>query len=151
MVLYLIIIAGLIGVDQLTKIIVMNQMTLRQSIEIIPNFFYLTFVKNPGAAWGKMADQMGFFYLITIFAVGMFSYFLIKEGDIHNKKLFTISLLMVIGGAIGNLIDRILYQEVVDFIHFYIFRYSFPVFNFADIFLTLGTIGFGLAILIYGD
>jgi signal peptidase II len=151
MIIYLVIIAVLIGVDQLTKMIVMNQMTLGQSIEIIPDFFYFTSVRNPGAAWGKMANQMGFFYIITLLAVGVFAYFLYKDGDLQNKKLYTISLFLIIAGALGNFIDRVIYQEVVDFIHVYIFNYNFPVFNFADIFLTLGTIGFGISVVLLGD
>jgi signal peptidase II len=151
MITYLLIIAGLLFIDQLTKTIVMRNMDLYQSIEIIPNFFSFTSHRNTGAAWSMMEGRMVFFYIITIIAVSIFLYFLIKDGDIVNKKVYTYSLLFIIAGALGNFIDRLIYKEVVDFLDFVIFKYNFPVFNVADILLTLGTIGFGFAVVILNE
>lgn len=151
MIIYLIIIFILVLLDQITKIIVMHNMSIAESITIIPNFFKFHYVTNTGAAWSKFQGQMVFFYIITTVALAVFFYYLIKEGNIANKKLYTISLLLIIAGTIGNYIDRILYQKVVDFLDFYIFGYDFPVFNVADSLLTIGVIGFAISVLFLTD
>lgn len=148
MVIYFIIMAILIALDQFTKWLIVHNMHLGQSIEVIKDFFYITSVRNTGAAWSKFSGQMTFFYIVTLIALGIFGYLLFKEGDLQNKKLYTLSLIFIISGTIGNFIDRLMNQEVVDFLHFYIFDYSFPVFNVADICLTLGTIGLAIAVVI---
>lgn len=151
MLIFILIIAGLLIIDQITKMIVMNQMTLGQSITVIPDFFYFTSVRNTGAAWSKFENQMGFFYVITIIALAVFIYMLYKDGNLATKKWYTISLLMIIAGAIGNFIDRLLYKEVVDFLDFTIFNYHYPVFNFADIFLSVGTVIFAISVLLMNE
>lgn len=148
MVIYLCIIGGLIVLDQLSKILVVNYMTEGQSITVIDRFFHMTSVRNTGAAWGNLKDQTALLSIVSILSVVLFSYFLVKDGDLTNKKVYTFSMLFILAGAAGNLIDRIIRKEVIDFLDFYIFRYDFPVFNVADVLLTLGMMGFIFSVII---
>ncbi|WP_100011030.1 signal peptidase II [Lentibacillus sediminis] len=128
----------IIAIDQLTKWIVVRTMEIGERIPVFENFFYLTSHRNSGAAWGILEGQMMFFYIITvIFVIGAVYY---MEKYAREDKLLAISLGLVLGGAIGNFIDRLLHQEVVDFFDFYLFGYNFPIFNVADSALTIGVI-----------
>lgn len=133
---YLFFIGILTLIDQYTKLIINTYINEYSSIKVIDNFFYLTNVKNDGAAWSMLAGKKYFFIIITILAILYFTYELIKKKDL--TLLNKIADVLIIGGAIGNLIDRIKYGKVTDFLDFYIFGYDFPVFNGADIFLTMG-------------
>ncbi len=113
-------------------------MTEGESIQIIDNFLYLTSHRNRGAAWGILEGQMWFFYIITIVVVIGIIYYMQKHAK--GKVLFSISLAFMLGGAIGNFIDRVLRKEVVDFLNTYIFSYDFPIFNIADAALTVGVV-----------
>jgi signal peptidase II len=125
-----------IGLDQLTKWLVVKKMAEGESVEIIENLFYLTSHRNQGAAWGILQGQMWFFYIITIVVIVGIVYYM----QVHAKgqSLFSISLAFMLGGAIGNFIDRVFRKEVVDFLNTYIFSYDFPIFNIADAALTIG-------------
>lgn len=112
-------------------------MAYGESIPVIDNLFYITSHRNRGAAWGILQGQMWFFYLITIVVILGVIYYIQKS---KTDRLMGVALGLILGGAIGNFIDRIFRQEVVDFIHVYIFSYSFPVFNIADSALTIGVI-----------
>ncbi|WP_088043879.1 signal peptidase II [Bacillus sp. EAC] len=125
-------------IDQLTKLAVLKKMYLGENIEIIKNIFYITSHRNRGAAWGMLQGKMGFFYLITLVFVVAVIYFIQKHAK--QDRLMSLSLGLVLGGAIGNFIDRFFRKEVVDFIHVYIFNYDFPVFNIADSALCVGVI-----------
>ncbi len=109
-----------------------------QSITVIENFLYITSYRNRGAAWGILQGQMWFFYLITVVVVvGLIIYIQkLKKQD----KWFGIALALMLGGAIGNFIDRVVRKEVVDFLNTYIFTYDFPIFNVADSALVVGVI-----------
>ncbi len=109
-----------------------------QSITVIENFLYITSHRNRGAAWGILQGQMWFFYLITVVVViGLIIYIQnLKKQD----KWFGIALALMLGGAIGNFIDRVVRKEVVDFVNTYIFTYDFPIFNVADSALVVGVI-----------
>lgn len=136
--LYYIIAALVVGIDQLTKWLVVTYMQLGESIEVIPNFFNLTSHRNRGAAWGMLEGKMYFFYAITlVFVVGIVYYI---QKFAKQERLFGIALAFLLGGAIGNFIDRLINQEVVDFFHFNFGDYHFPVFNVADMSLTFGVI-----------
>jgi signal peptidase II len=124
--------------DQLTKWLVVRNMTEGESIQIVDNFLYLTSHRNRGAAWGILEGQMWFFYIITIVVVIGIIYYMQKHAK--GKVLFSISLAFMLGGAIGNFIDRVLRKEVVDFLNTYIFSYDFPIFNIADAALTVGVV-----------
>ena len=105
-------------------------------IEVIPNFFYLTYVENPGAAWGMLSGQRTLFIVLTCFALyWMFKY--LEEADNTWKQ---VALVLMIAGALGNFYDRLFLAYVRDMLSFYIFSYSFPVFNLADSYLTIGVV-----------
>ena len=124
-------------VDQLTKYLVVTQMNLGQSIPLIDNFLYITSHRNEGAAWGILQGKMMFFYIITLVVVGVVIVWLSRL-DVKKDKLLVIALAFILGGALGNFIDRVFYQHVVDFIDTYIFGYDFPIFNIADSALSIG-------------
>ena len=125
----------IILVDQVTKWLVVKYMTLGESITIVENLLYITSHRNRGAAWGILQGQMWFFYIVTTVVIIGIVYYIKK---FSADKLTGISLGLILGRAIGNFIDRIFRNEVVDFVHTYIFSYSFPVFNVADSALCIG-------------
>ncbi|WP_182199090.1 signal peptidase II [Paraliobacillus salinarum] len=135
---YYIIAFIIIMIDQLTKWWVVANMELRESITIIENFFYITSHRNTGAAWGILAGQMGFFYIITTIVVIVIVYYIQKYAK--DSLLTGISLALILGGAIGNFIDRLFRKEVVDFFDVYIGSYDYPIFNIADSSLVIGVI-----------
>lgn len=135
--LVLAIVAVTIIVDQLTKFLVVKYMTLGQSISVIDNFLYITSHRNEGAAWGILQGKMIFFYVVTLVVICLVILW-IRKLDIKKEKLLVIALSLILGGALGNFIDRVMYQHVVDFINTYIFGYDFPIFNLADSALCIG-------------
>ena len=135
--LVLAIVAVTIIVDQLTKFLVVKYMTLGQSISVIDNFLYITSHRNEGAAWGILQGKMIFFYVVTLVVIGLVILW-IRKLDIKKEKLLVIAISLILGGALGNFIDRVMYQHVVDFINTYIFGYDFPIFNIADSALCIG-------------
>lgn len=122
--------------DQWTKWLIVKNMEIGESIEIINGFLYITSHRNKGAAWGILQNQMVFFYIITVIVVIAIIYYMQKYAKQHAMLGAALSLML--GGAIGNFIDRLFRKEVVDFIHTYIFQYNFPIFNIADSALTIG-------------
>lgn len=135
---YYLIAIFVILLDQFTKWLIVNNMFLGESITIINNVLYITSHRNRGAAWGILQGQMWLFYVITIVVIVAIMFYLHKAA--RGKMLLGVSLALMLGGAIGNFIDRVLRKEVVDFIHTYIFNYNFPVFNIADSSLVIGVI-----------
>lgn len=127
---------GIVAADQYTKAVVRYRIPRGDQIMIIEDFFYLTHLGNPGAAWGLFSGYtyllIGLSALIMVFITMMF--FRIPH------LLARISLCIVLGGAMGNYIDRAWFLEVTDFLSFNFWGYSFPVFNVADITITVGTI-----------
>lgn len=122
--------------DQWTKWLIVKNMELGERITVIENFLYITSHRNRGAAWGILQGQMWFFYVITVIVIIAIIYYL-KKSEMESP-LFKFSLALMLGGAIGNFIDRVFRQEVVDFIHTYPFGYNFPIFNIADSALVIG-------------
>jgi signal peptidase II len=135
---YYLIAIFVILLDQFTKWLIVNNMLLGESIPIINNVLYITSHRNRGAAWGILQGQMWLFYVITIVVIVGIIFYLQKAA--RGKMLLGVSLALMLGGAIGNFIDRVMRKEVVDFIHAYIFNYNFPVFNIADSSLVIGVI-----------
>lgn len=129
---------GLIALDQLTKNLVVRHMDIGESIALIDGFLNLTSHRNTGAAWGMFQGQMMFFYVVTVAVVAMLIYIYKKEAK--NNLLLQLALTFLLAGAVGNFIDRILFQEVVDFVDVLIFGYDFPIFNVADSALTVGVV-----------
>ncbi|KIX90984.1 signal peptidase II [Staphylococcus microti] len=129
--------------DQLSKWVIATQMTIGESFTVIPNFLSITSHRNDGAAWGILSGQMIFFYLITIVIIIALIVFYFKEAKDHMMMQVAISLLLA--GALGNFIDRVMNGEVVDFVDTILFGYDFPIFNIADASLTIGV---GLLVII---
>lgn len=120
--------------DQVSKYIVINY--LNKDIEIIKNFFYLIYTKNNGAAFSILTGKRILLIVVTIsIIIGIINY--IRKNK-TNKKIEILSFSLIIGGSIGNLIDRIVRGYVVDFISVKIFNYNFPIFNIADSFICIG-------------
>ncbi|SEK30358.1 signal peptidase II Aspartic peptidase. MEROPS family A08 [Colwellia chukchiensis] len=125
--------------DQVTKQLIANNMDLYQSINILP-FFNLTYVHNPGAAFSFLADQGGwqrwFFSAIAAIASVVFMVWLAKTPK--QQVLLSVAFSFMLSGALGNLIDRVLFGYVIDFLDFYGFGYHFPAFNIADSMIFIG-------------
>lgn len=142
----LIILLGVIT-DRITKYWAFNELSKSGDIVIIKNIFSLSYLENRGAAFGILQNKLIFLSIITITVVCLMILYLFKYKP--KSILMRISLSFIIGGAIGNLIDRLWYKYVVDFIYFhYGSIYSFPTFNVADIMVVVGTILLALCILI---
>ncbi|MDV2685356.1 signal peptidase II [Alkalihalophilus sp. As8PL] len=133
---YYIIALIVILIDQLTKWIVDTSMEIGERIPVIENVFYITSHRNQGAAFGILQGQMWFFYIITTVVIIGIIYYMEKEAK--HDWLFGSSLALILGGAIGNFIDRIFRGEVVDFVDTFIFGYNFAIFNVADAALCVG-------------
>ena len=137
---YSLIIVGGILADQLTKMLATLYLKPVGSIPIIKDVLHLTYVKNPGAAFGMLADQRWVFMLLsTVAIIGMAIYLF---SGMSQNKLYSVSLAIVISGGVGNMFDRVGLGYVVDFIDFCLI--DFAVFNGADSFVCVGA---GLLIL----
>ena len=128
-------------IDQLAKIAVMSRLSPNQVIPVIPGFFNLTLRFNPGAAFGLLSGlppklRGAALGLTTIFALSCVVYFLMK--DYFGDRIGQISLALILGGAFGNIIDRLCYGEVVDFLDFHLFNLHWPAFNVADSAICVG-------------
>ena len=125
-------------VDFIVKIIVNSCMNVYDSISIIPSFFSVTYVRNTGAAFSIMENSRVLFIVIGIAAIYLIWRFLIKDKELNKYYVFSYS--MLIGGIIGNMIDRIVYGYVIDYLSFNLFGYNFPIFNLADTFIVVSII-----------
>lgn len=123
--------------DQLIKVIVVNNMELHQEIKIIKNFFSIYYVKNTGAAFSILGNQTLLLIVVSCLCLILIKEYIKKENNITTISMTSLGL--IVGGTLGNLFDRIIYHAVIDYLSFDIFKYSFPVFNLADIAITIGT------------
>ncbi len=121
--------------DQIIKFFI-TTLELHQKITIIQDFFYITYVRNDGAAWSILSGNRIILILVGIFALLLIYFFLIKNKKLTNLEQISYGILT--GGIIGNLIDRIIHGFVIDYLDFKIFNYYFPVFNLADIMIVIG-------------
>ncbi len=131
----MVLVALMTGLDQWTKWAVSTHMRPGQSIVIIPKLFELTYLQNTGAGF-SIFEGYGkpFFAVLTVIAMAVMLWAYIKA----KRPGLQMFLALIFAGALGNFIDRMALGYVVDFFHFYIFGWSFPVFNIADICITLG-------------
>lgn len=144
---YLLLILSIVSIDQISKYVITTHIVLNSQTEIIHNFFNITYVRNYGAGFSILQNQTYLFYVIGIVAIVVVGYMLLKDkSNTLNKSAY----LMIIGGTIGNLVDRFAHVYVIDFLSFKIFGYDFPVFNFADCFLTIGCFILILSIIFEG-
>ena len=121
-------------IDQITKLYVRKSLNVGESIPVIDNMFYITHVRNRGAAFGLMPDQHLILFFMTLFIVIiiLLFYFLRRPKEVSIQ----LALGLVLGGAVGNILDRLFVGAVVDFLDFRIW----PVFNIADSAIVIGTI-----------
>ncbi len=125
--------------DQLTKMQMINLLKNSRPHVIVPDFFRLVYVENYGAAFGILQNKRWIFIVITLIVILVISLFIVKNYSKLNIFM-KLSLCFLLGGAIGNFIDRVRFGYVVDFLSFRLFNiYEFPVFNLADIFIVIGT------------
>lgn len=125
----------LLLVDQLVKLIVKSTLHLHQELIIIKNFFSIHYLQNKGAAFSILQDKTLLLIIIAIVYVAIMVYYIKKE---TFSNLSSIALGLILGGILGNLIDRIIYTKVIDYLSFSFFGYNFPVFNIADVGITVG-------------
>ena len=134
-------VAAIVVIDQLTKIIVDRTMPLHHSIPLVDGLFNLTYVRNTGAAFGIFsgsheAFRLPFLIVVSVVAIGFIFVMLRRLRD--GETGLASALAFILGGAIGNLIDRLIYREVIDFLDVYWSNYHWPAFNVADSFITIG-------------
>ena len=156
-------IGALIALDQITKIMILKHFSEQETFSIVPNFFNLTLVYNKGAAFGALSNipeniRAPFFFLIPLLAFIILGWMFVKGQD--QSKLMKIALTSVMAGALGNFLDRLQYNKVVDFLDFYIPNceinfHSFytnchwPAFNVADSCITVGIVGLFISSIIF--
>jgi signal peptidase II len=143
---------AVIFLDQLSKFIVAQTLPLHQSIPIISGFFDLVHIRNRGMAFGLMnrpGNDLGFYFLTaaTLVAVVLLLFWISRLKKEEGALILGISL--ILGGAVGNLIDRIRFHEVIDFLDFYLGAYHWPAFNLADSAITVGTLWIAFITLFY--
>ncbi len=133
------IIGVVLVLDQITKYIIQTRVRLHETIQVIPGFFNITHVRNKGAAFSLLSDASGqfrsiFFVTVTVAAI-IVILMLIRKA---HERLLIVAFSLIAGGAVGNLIDRLRYGEVVDFVQWYVRSYYWPSFNVADSAITIG-------------
>ena len=123
-------------IDQITKILVVNSLVPGENIEIIKNIFSIIYTNNTGAAFSILLGKRIFLIVVAILIIGILLYY-IKKNKVDGK-LNIIAFSLIIGGSLGNLIDRIVRGYVVDFISIKLGSYNFPIFNIADTLIVVG-------------
>ncbi|MBO6240001.1 MAG: signal peptidase II [Butyrivibrio sp.] len=137
----------LVFLDQFTKYLAVQHLEDKPAIKIIDGILELNFLKNSGAAFGLLQNQKVFFILVAVIILFIIAYVLFRMPDDKKYNIMHILLVMIASGAAGNMIDRIKNDYVVDFIYFVII--NFPIFNVADIYVTVSTFLFVLLFLFY--
>ncbi len=136
--------AGLVVLfDQITKYYIHEKMPLHSSIPVIEGFFNLTYIRNPGAAFGFLATappafRAVFFIAVTVAAILLILYYVRRYGS--EEPQFMLPLSLIIGGAVGNLVDRVRFGDVIDFLDVYIGTHHWPAFNVADSAISVGAL-----------
>ena len=130
----------IVMLDQISKVIAEASLTFGQRVNVFP-FFDFTLLYNPGAAFSFLANQSGwqrwFFTLVGVLAIAFIAYLMRRH---REDKRFLLALTLIMGGAAGNLIDRVLYGHVIDFLLFYWKKWHYPAFNLADSAITVGAV-----------
>ena len=131
--------------DQLTKLWVVHSFELYQSLVIIPGFFSLTYLTNTGAAFGMLAGHPVWWrqlFFVGVALIALVAIFFLHRKIAAENRWYTVSLALIAGGAVGNLIDRVRLGAVVDFLDFYVSTHHWPAFNLADSVITTGVVIF---------
>src|SRR5688572_7879913 len=146
---YALIVAAILVLDRWTKSLILDQFALNESVSVIDGLFNITYVRNTGVAFGILSSissplksvLLSIFTAFAAVAVITYSY----RSPLRNR-LLQVALALILGGALGNLYDRLAYGYVVDFLEFYIGSYHWPAFNVADSAITTGVILLGIEI-----
>ncbi|NLK21011.1 MAG: signal peptidase II [Epulopiscium sp.] len=138
LILFFLIVSALVIIDQVTKYAALNHLKSINTFPIFENIFHLTFVENKGAAFGILQNKRWFFVVITLIILLGIIYYYIHLPKEKSFKVIRFCLMLISGGAIGNLIDRLRLGFVIDFFDFRLI--NFPVFNIADICVVIGTL-----------
>jgi signal peptidase II len=144
MLIWLIIIAGVVFLDQLTKWLTVINLDLRESITVIDGFFSFTYVQNKGAAFSMLSNHRWVFMTISTVAIVALSIYLWKKRK--DSKLLGVALSFIIGGGMGNMVDRCVLKYVIDMLDFRLI--NFAIFNVADSFVCVGVGLFALAVIL---
>ncbi|MGD0336758.1 MAG: signal peptidase II [Candidatus Omnitrophota bacterium] len=128
-----IIVLAVLSLDQLTKFLSTRYISPQHSVAVVKNVFHLTLVFNRGAAFGILKNQVPLFILTSFLAIILVCFNLKEE---KYGRLYKVSLALILGGAVGNMIDRVIFGHVIDFLDFRIW----PVFNIADSAISIGTV-----------
>jgi signal peptidase II len=134
------IVLTVLSLDQLSKVIISRSLYFNQSVPVIKGFFHLTLVHNRGAAFGILKNQAALFIFTSLFAIILL---ILSLKNNRHKKLFSVALSLILAGALGNLIDRLFFGYVIDFLDFRVW----PVFNIADSAITVGAVLLGWTLL----
>ena len=137
----------LIGADQYTKYLAVLKLKNQTPVALIKTIFELQYLENRGAAFGILQNQKMFFVFAAVIILSMISYVLIKVPSGKKYRLVHICLIMIASGAVGNMIDKVMHNYVVDFLYFKLI--NFPIFNVADICVSIGTVLLIFSILFY--
>lgn len=133
---------ALVALDQATKIYVHSQFRLHETVQVIQNYFNITYVRNPGAAFGFLAQSHPEFrepFFLVLPPIAMLIILWVLRSVQQNDRVQIVALSMVFGGAIGNYIDRLRFGYVIDFLDFHIQnKYTWPAFNVADSAIVVG-------------
>lgn len=142
---FFLIVIAVLAVDQVSKYFIRANFALGESLPIVDNFFHLTYVENPGAAFGFLANKTVFFVILTIIIVAVLLYLAITMKNKHSLSYYALAL--VVGGAVGNFWDRVSKGTVTDMFDFRIW----PVFNLADMALVVGLIYIAYRLIFHGE
>lgn len=148
MIRFLAIAGAVIGLDQLTKLWIVKSFSLHESWELIPGFFNVTYLTNKGAAFGFLASQSGAWRHYLFLVLGTVALVVIGVAWSrlrHAHPWYAVSLPLIAGGALGNLIDRIRFGAVVDFLDVHVKGHHWPAFNVADSAISVGVVVFFIA------
>lgn len=124
--------------DKVSKWIIIRYIDINSSIIVIKNFFNITHVKNTGAAFSIFSGKRDFLLIVSILVIGGLIWYLIKNKRVRRIERYGYEL--VLGGAIGNFVERLFLGYVTDFLDFRIFGYNYPIFNLADCFIVVGIV-----------
>lgn len=125
-------------IDQVIKNVLVFNFDFGDEVVLIDNFFSITMLKNTGAAFSLFDSNTIFLILVSIFALNLIYFFLIRGKDLSNFEKIVLGVL--IGGIMGNLIDRVIHGYVIDYLDFNLFGFNYPVFNFADISIVVSIV-----------
>ena len=138
---HLLIAVAVVLLDRITKLAIAKNLAMYSSIQVIPKFFRITHVENTGAAFGLFADspsewKIALLVLFSVIALAIVSALLWRNSNVMTMT--GVGLSLILGGALGNLWDRLMHGRVVDFLLFYIGQYQWPAFNAADSAIVIG-------------